>query len=86
MSLPLSTQDSDHVPITFHTLNPVRARDVSNGAERYIDWERFQSPAFELVPSRIQGNSGEVVDKATDELSASTASPYRLSISKLFQT
>jgi hypothetical protein len=47
------------------------------------DWERFQSLASELISPRIEINSGVEADKAARNFTASIASAYRLSTSKV---
>jgi hypothetical protein len=41
--------DSDHLPIRFSILNPVRTREALNPFEKLTDWELFQSLASELI-------------------------------------
>jgi hypothetical protein len=50
---------SYHLPIVFHILDHIRARDFSNRAEKFIDWERFRNLASKLISPRIQINLGE---------------------------
>jgi hypothetical protein len=40
--------DSDHLPVMFSNLNPVRTREALYPVEKLKDWERFQSLASEL--------------------------------------
>jgi hypothetical protein len=54
--------DSDHLPITFHLLDHVRARNLSDPVDKFTDWERFQSLASDLISSKIQMNSEEEAD------------------------
>jgi hypothetical protein len=44
----LDILDSDHLPVIFHLLDYVRTRNVSDPADKVIDWEWFQSLASEL--------------------------------------
>jgi hypothetical protein len=43
--------DSDHLPIIFSILDPVRMREVLEPVEKLRDWELFQS--FDFEPIRI---------------------------------
>jgi hypothetical protein len=47
------------------------------------DWDRFQSLASEFISSEIEIKSGVEADKAARDFSASIASAYRLSTSKI---
>jgi hypothetical protein len=38
---------SDHPPIIFHILYHIKIRNLSNPIEKFTDWDRFQSLAFE---------------------------------------
>jgi len=42
---------SDHLPISFHILDHVRARDILATVETDMDWEWFHSQASELISS-----------------------------------
>jgi hypothetical protein len=75
--------DSDHLPIVFHTLDHVKIRNLSEPVEKFTDWERFQILASELISPRIEINSGVGDDKAARDFTASVASAYRLSTSKI---
>jgi hypothetical protein len=75
--------DSDHLPIVFHILDHVKIRNHSEPVEKFKDWERFQSLESELISSRIEINSGVEADKAARDFTASIASAYRLSPSKI---
>jgi hypothetical protein len=74
--------DSDHLPVLFHLLDHVRTRNLSDLVDKFRDWERFQSLAYELISPIIQINSGEEADKADRNFTASVASAYRLSTNK----
>jgi hypothetical protein len=76
--------DSYHLPVIFHLLvySYIRTRNLSDPVNKFTDWERFQSLAFELISPRIQMNSEEAKKVACD-LTASTASAYRLLTSKI---
>jgi hypothetical protein len=75
--------DSDHLPILFHSLDHFRSRNLSDSVGKFTDWERFQRLASELILPRIQINSEKEADKAAHEFTASVASVYRLSTSKI---
>jgi hypothetical protein len=55
----------------------------SEPIEKYTDWERFQSLASDLISHRVEINTGVEADKAAREFTASIASAYRLSTSKV---
>jgi hypothetical protein len=74
---------SDHLPIIFHTLCHVKIRNLSEPIEKFTDWDRFQRLASELISPRIQVNTGVEADKAARDFTASVASAYRLSTSKV---
>jgi hypothetical protein len=73
----------DHLPIVFHILDHVRTTELSEPLEKFTDWERFQNLASNLVSPRIETNSGIEADKGALEFTASIASAYRLSTSKV---
>jgi hypothetical protein len=74
--------NSDHLPMVFHILSHVKIMNLSETIEKFTDWSRFQSLASELLPkSKI--NSGVEADKAARDFTASIASAYKLSISKV---
>jgi hypothetical protein len=75
--------DSDHLPIIFHLLDHVRTRHLSDPVDKFTTRERFQSLASELISPRIQINSGREADKAASNFTASIATEYRLSTSKV---
>jgi hypothetical protein len=75
--------DSDHLPIIFHILELVKSRKLSEPVEKFTDWERFQSVASELISPKLEINSGVEADKAARDFTASIASAYRLSTSKI---
>jgi hypothetical protein len=74
---------SNHLPIIFHILDHVRTKNVSAPLGKFTDWERFQSLASNLISPRIKINSGAEADKAARAFTASVASAYRLSTSKI---
>jgi hypothetical protein len=75
--------DSDHLPIIFNILDHVRTKNVSAPLEKFTDWERFQSLASNIISPRIEINSGAEADKEALTFTASLASAYRLSTSKI---
>jgi hypothetical protein len=74
--------DSDHLPIKFSILDPVRTKEALDPVERLIDCELFQSLAPELVSSNIQIQSSNEADKAARDFAASIPSAYRISTRK----
>jgi hypothetical protein len=75
--------DSDHLPIIFHILDHVKTQNASAPLEKFTDWERFQSLASNLTLPRTKINSGVEADKTARDFTASMASAYRLSTSKI---
>jgi hypothetical protein len=75
--------DSDHLPIIFSIVDHVRARDALDPAEKFTDWEHFQSLTSELISPRIQIYSSEEADKAACNFAAPLASAYGLSTRKI---
>jgi hypothetical protein len=74
---------SDHLPIVFHILHHVTTNRLSEPLEKFTDWERFQNLAANLILPRVEINSVVEADKAALDLTASIASAYRLSTSKV---
>jgi hypothetical protein len=76
--------DSDHLPILFHILEHVKAKNISEPIEKFTHWEEFQSFISGLTLSRTEINSEKETDKAARDFTASIASMYvyRLSTSK----
>jgi hypothetical protein len=74
--------DSDHLPITFSILDPVRTREALDPVEKLTDWELLQSHAYELVSQNIQIHSSNEADKAARYFAAFTASAYGISTRK----
>jgi hypothetical protein len=68
--------------LRFHILDHIRTKNVSP-LEKFTDWEQFQSLTSNLISPRIEINSGAEADKAVRAFTASTASAYRLSTSKI---
>jgi hypothetical protein len=79
----LDILDSDHLPIIFHILDEVRAKNVLAPFEKFTDWERFQSLASNLISPRIKINLGAKTGKAASTFTVSLASAYGLSTSKI---
>jgi hypothetical protein len=75
--------NSDHLPIIFHILDHVKIRNTSQSTEKFTDLDRFQSLVSELISPRIESNSGVEADKAARDFTASIASAYRLTTSKV---
>jgi hypothetical protein len=75
--------DWDHLPIVFHTQDHVKIRNLSETIEKFTDWERFQSLTSELLSPRVEIISGVEADKVALDFTASIASAFRLSTSKV---
>jgi hypothetical protein len=75
--------DSDHLPIVFHILDRVNIRNISEHIKEFTDWDRFRSLASELISPIIEIKSGLEADKVARYFTASIASAYRLSTSKI---
>jgi hypothetical protein len=75
--------NSDHLPIIFHIRDHFKIRNLSDPIEKFTDWDRFQSLASELISPKIQIKSVLEADKAARAFSASIASAYMLSTSKI---
>jgi hypothetical protein len=73
----------NHLPIVFHILDHVRTTTRSEPLEKSINWEWFQSLASDLIYPRMEVNSEVEADKAVHHFTASVASAYRLSTSKV---
>jgi hypothetical protein len=74
--------DSHHLPVVFHILGHVRTRNLSGPVDKFTNLKWFQSLAFELISSRIKLTQEEA-DKVARDFTASIASAYRLSTSRL---
>jgi hypothetical protein len=74
---------SAHLPIIFHMLDRVKIMNLSELVEKLTDCKRFQNLASELISPRIEINSEVEADKATRDFTASVASAYRLTTSKV---
>jgi hypothetical protein len=56
--------DSDQQPLVFHILDHVKIRNLSEPIEKFTDWDRFQSHAFQLMRPQIKIKSGVEAHKA----------------------
>jgi hypothetical protein len=63
MSLSRDILDSDHLPVIIPIMDHVKIRNLSKPVEKFTDWDRFQSLASELIPPRVEINSGVEADK-----------------------
>jgi hypothetical protein len=72
--------NSDHLPVIFYLMDPLRTRDLLEPVEKFTDWERFHSLASELISPKIQTNLGEETNKVVRDFTASIASVYRQAI------
>jgi hypothetical protein len=70
---------SDHQPIMFSILDPVRTRTALDPVAKLTDWELFQSLASALISPNIQTHYSDEADKAAHGFAASA---YRLSTRK----
>jgi hypothetical protein len=69
--------DSDHLPVIFHLLNPIRSRYFLYPMDKFTDWERFQCLASELISPKILVNpEEEEANKAPRDFTSSVASVY----------
>jgi hypothetical protein len=75
--------DLDCISVVFHILDHDKIRNLSEPIEKSTDLDQFESLASELVSPRIKINSGVEVNKAVCDFTASVASAYRLSTSKV---
>jgi hypothetical protein len=71
--------DSDHLAIMFCILDHIKASEILDPVEKFTDWERFQSLAYDLVSPRVEINSYIEADKAARDFTVSIASAYMLS-------
>jgi hypothetical protein len=72
-----------HLPIILHILDHIETKNLLEPVEKFTDWEWFQSLASDLMSPRIKINSEEEADKAACNFTASVASAYSLSTSKV---
>jgi hypothetical protein len=75
--------ESDHLPIVLHILDHVKVKNLSEPIENLTDLDRFQSFASKLISPKVEVNSGVETNKAARDFTASIASAYRLSTSKI---
>jgi hypothetical protein len=75
--------DSGHLPIIFHILDHIKISNLSEPIEKFTNWKRFQSLASDLISLRLEINTAADTDKAAREFTASIASAYKLSTSKV---
>jgi hypothetical protein len=74
--------DSGHLPIVFHILIMSILETFQNLLTNSV-WDWFQRLAAELISPTIKINLGIEADKAASDFTASVASAYRLSTSKV---
>jgi hypothetical protein len=55
--------DSDHLPVIFSILDPVRAREALDPAEKFTDWGLFRSLVSDLIFPNTCIYSSEEGDK-----------------------
>jgi hypothetical protein len=75
--------DLDHVPVVFHILDDVTARDIAAPVENHTDWERNRGLDSDLISPRVQIDVVEEAEKGANNFTAFTALAYRLSTHKL---
>jgi hypothetical protein len=75
--------DSDHLPIIFNILNPVRKKEALNPVEKLTDWDLLQGLASELISPNIQIYSSNEADNEACDFAAPVALTYRLWRTKL---
>jgi hypothetical protein len=73
----------DHLPMVLHILNLVTTNKLLEPLEKFTVWEGFQGLDSNLLSPRMEINSGLEAVKAVREFTASIASAYRLSTSKV---
>jgi hypothetical protein len=74
--------DKDNLPIVFHLFDHISTWNISDTVNKFTVWERLQHPASECISPRIQITTEEA-DKAARDFTASIASAYKLSTSKI---
>jgi hypothetical protein len=74
---------SNHLPVVLHILDHIKTKNLLEPVEKFIAWEWFQRLASDLISPRIEFNSEEEADKAACNFTASVASAYSLSTSKV---
>jgi hypothetical protein len=75
--------DLDHLPITFHILDHVKSRHISDPVEEFTNWERFQSLVSDSVSPRIEIKSEKEAYNPALDFTTSVAPACRLSTSKV---
>jgi hypothetical protein len=73
--------NSDHLPILFHVLDHVSARNYSASLEIHTDWEQFRT--YGLISPTIKIDVADDAEKADCNSAASIASAYRLTTGKI---
>jgi hypothetical protein len=74
--------DSYHLPIVFHVLDHIKTKNLLDQLKNST-LGTFQSLASGLISPRIEINSEEEANKAVRNFTATIASAYRLSTSKV---
>jgi hypothetical protein len=74
--------DSDHLPIMFSILDPVRTREALDPVEKSADWELLKNLSSLFISPNIQIHPSNVADKRARDFPASTASAYRILTTK----
>jgi hypothetical protein len=75
--------ESDHLKIILHLPDHIRSRNPSGPVVKFTDFERFQHLGSELISPEIQIYSEEDADKVACDITASTASAYKIATSKI---
>jgi hypothetical protein len=50
---------SDHLSLSFHITDHVKAKNISKSVNKFTDWQRFQRFVSDLISPRIKINSEE---------------------------
>jgi hypothetical protein len=74
---------SDNILIILQILVHVRRKKFLELRKNWTDWKRFQSLTSNFISSRNEINSGVEADKAACDFTASVASTYRLSTTRV---
>jgi hypothetical protein len=75
--------DSYHLSIIFYIPDHVKIKNLSESIEKFTDWDRIQSFAYELISLKVESNSRVEADKAARDFTITIASADRLSTSKI---
>jgi hypothetical protein len=75
--------DSEYSPIIFHIIGHLVSKQILEPIEKFRDLEQFQSLASNLVSPAIEINSRPEPDKVARCFTASIASDYSLSTTKV---